>query len=61
MKYFGFCVLLIGASIVYMSKIIIKLIKKPDETSEIFEKYNLYCKLIGLAIALIGIIFVFIK
>lgn len=59
-KYFGFGILLIGALIVYLSKIITKRLKKIDDTSEVFEKYNLYCKLTGLAIALIGIIFIFI-
>ncbi len=60
MKYFGFGVLLVGAFIVYLSKFIVKRIKKLENIEDVTDKDSLYCKLTGLIIALVGIIFVFI-
>ena len=57
MKYFGFGVLVVGALIVYLSKIIVKKIRKSDE---VYDKDNLYCKLAGLIVVLVGIVLIFI-
>lgn len=57
MKYFGFFVLAVGALIVYLSKIIVKKIKKTEEVQEV---YNLKCKLFGFVIVLIGVAIIFI-
>ena len=57
MKYFGFGVLVVGAMIVYLSKVIVKKIRKSDEVQD---KDNLYCKLAGLIVVLVGIVLIFI-
>ena len=57
MKYFGFFVLVVGALIVYLSKIIVKKIIKTDEVDE---ASNLKCKLLGFLVVLVGVAIVFI-
>jgi len=60
MKYFGFGVLVVGACIVYLSKLIVKKAKKLETRNEVTDKDNLYCKLAGLIVALVGVVLVFI-
>lgn len=58
MKYLGFFILVVGAVFVYLSKIITKKLKKSDEVEE---TDNLKCKLLGLVIAIVGVILVFVS
>ncbi len=58
MKYLGFFILVVGALFVYLSKIITKKLKKSDEVEE---ADNLKCKLLGLVIAVVGVILVFVS
>lgn len=58
MKYLGFFILVVGALFVYLSKIITKKLKKSDEVEE---TDNLKCKLLGLVIAIVGVILVFVS
>ena len=58
MKYFGFGVLVVGAIIVYLSKLIMKKIRKVDTVSD---KDNLYCKMAGMLIVFVGIALIFIN
>ncbi len=60
MKYFGFSVLVVGAIIVYLSKFIVKKIKKLEKKEDVTDKDNLYCKLTGLMVTLVGIALIFI-
>ncbi len=56
MKYFGFGVLVVGAVIVYLSKFIVKSLRKLENRDEVTDKDNLYCKLTGLIVAVLGTI-----